>query len=185
MKLYLVRHGETEENVDGILMGHHHGVLTEKGKAQARETAILLKDEKFSHIYSSDLNRCVDTAELIKEFHPDTPLTFTKDLRERNLGIFQGQQSKVADWDSLPGDEDDQKPENGESLKELRTRALSYIKELHEVHRNDTVLLISHNGWIKQVISHYSGVASKDMPSVKNAEVIKVRVANDLSGILL
>ena len=105
MKLFLVRHGETEENLAGVLMGHHHGVLTEKGKQQAKETAEILKSYKFNHIYSSDLNRCVDTAEFIKEFHPDTALTFTKELRERNLGVFQGQPNKSVDWDNLPGGE--------------------------------------------------------------------------------
>jgi len=182
MKLFLVRHGETEENVAGLLMGHHHGVLTEKGKQQAKETAETLKDKKLAHIYSSDLNRCIDTAEFIKEFHPNTPLTFTQELRERNLGVLQGQVTKTIDWDSLPGEGDNKKPENGESISELKARALDFIKQLYDQHPNENILLISHNGWIKQIISHFTGVHSKDVTKVGNAQVIEVEVNENLTG---
>lgn len=182
MNLFIVRHGETKENEVGILMGHHQGILTEKGKQQARETAQLLKNERFTHIYSSDLARCVDTAEFIKEFHPDTPLTFTKELRERNLGVLQGQLAASIDWDSFPGDWNDKKPENGESFRELSERALKAISELYKKHPDDTLLLISHNGWIRQVIAHFAEVPSKDIPKVDNAQVIKIEVGKNLSG---
>ncbi len=185
MKIFLVRHGETEENVAGLLMGQHQGVLTEKGKTQASETAGMLKDYTFAHIYSSDLNRCVDTAEIIKEFHPDTPLTFTKDLRERHLGIFQGQPHISVDWEALPGTWDDKKPENGESVAELKKRALDFIEYLYTIHPSESILLISHNGWIKQIISHFSGVPSKEVGKVENAQVIEVEVGENLEGKIL
>jgi broad specificity phosphatase PhoE len=185
MNLFLVRHGETKENEAGILMGHHHGILTDKGKQQARETAELLKGHKLSHIYSSDLARCVDTAEFIKEFHPDTPLTFTKELRERNLGALQGQPATSVDWDGLPGEGDDKKPENGESIAELKVRALAFIETLYKQHSTESILLVSHNGWIKQVISHYTGVHSKDIEKVGNAQVIEVEVGENLTGKLI
>lgn len=184
MKLFLVRHGETEENLAGVLMGHHHGVLTQKGKTQAKEAAEALKDSKFAHIYSSDLNRCIDTAEIIKEFHPDTPpLTFTKELRERNLGILQGQKAASVDWDNLPGNTwENKKAEGGESLAELKGRALDFIRKLYDKHTNESILLVSHNGWIKQVISHFTGIPSKDIEKVGNAQVIKVEVGPNLTG---
>ena len=186
MKLFLVRHGETKENEAGIMMGHHHGILTEKGKVQAKETALLLKDRKFDHIYSSDLNRCVDTAEIIKEFHPDTPLTFTKELRERNLGILQGQKAKEVDWTRMTGDVLGQgKPEGGESIVELKARVMDFIRQLYEQHLNDSILLVTHNGWIKQIISHFSGTNSADVPKVGNAEIIQVDVGPNLSGKIL
>jgi broad specificity phosphatase PhoE len=185
MKIYVVRHGETEENVAGILMGHHQGVLTKKGKVQAREIALVLKNYKFAHIYSSDLNRCIDTVEFIKEFHSDTPLSFTKGLRERNLGVLQGQPNKSVDWDILPGDWYNKKPENGESLSELKIRALDFVKQLYGIHNNENVLLISHNGWIKQIISHFTGIPSKEIAKVDNAKVIEVEVGENLTGKIL
>ena len=186
MKLFLVRHGETKENVAGILMGHHHGVLTEKGKAQAKETAMVLKDYKFAHIYSSDLNRCIDTAEFIKEFHPDTPLTFTKELRELNMGAFQGQMTSSVDWDSLFSDEVNGKAEGGESLSELKTRALDFVRQLYERHTSENILLVTHGGWIAQVISHFARVPSRDIfGKIGNAQVFEVEVGKDLTGKVL
>ncbi len=182
MKLFLVRHGETEENVAGVLMGHHHGVLTEKGKQQAKETAETLKNYKFNHIYSSDLNRCVDTAELIKEFHPDIPLTFTKELRERNLGELQGKPATSVDWGSLT---DDEKPKGGESRNESKIRALTFIKQLYNQYPGDNLLLISHNGLIRQIISHFTSFQYKDIAKVGNAQVIEVEVGEGLKGKIL
>lgn len=185
MKLFLVRHGETKENEAGVLMGHHHGILTEKGKMQARETALSLKNYKLDYIYSSDLNRCVDTAELIKEFHPDTPLTFTKELRERNLGNLQGQKSASVNWDSLPGEGDHKKPEDGESIAELKIRALNFVRQMYEQHPNDSILFVSHNGWIKQIISYFTGIHSKDIAKVENAHVIEIEIGENMTGKIL
>lgn len=181
MKLFLVRHGETEENVAGILMGHHHGILTEKGKTQAKETATNLKNYDFTHIYSSDLDRCVDTAEFIKEFHPNTPLTFTKELRELNMGVLQGQNKQSIGFDSIYTDSEG-KPEGGESFSELKNRAVNFIKELYQQHSNGNILLITHNGWIKQAISHFTQTSSKDIPKIENAQIIEIEVEDDLTG---
>jgi broad specificity phosphatase PhoE len=182
MKLFLVRHGETEENLAGLLMGQDHGVLTEKGKAQAKETALKLKEYTFAHIFSSDLNRCVDTSLFIKEFHPETPLTFTPELRERHLGVFQGKHHTSVDWESLPGAEDDKKPEGGESVSELKTRVLDFVKKLYDQYPDETILCVSHNAWIKQIVAHYMNTRSLELPKINNAQVIEVEVEDNLGG---
>ena len=64
--LYLVRHGETEWNVKGITQGQTNSSLTENGKQQALNTANDLKNINFDAIFSSDLTRTQDTAEIIK-----------------------------------------------------------------------------------------------------------------------
>lgn len=185
MKLFIVRHGETEQNLAGILTGQIDGKLTEKGKAQGKEVALALSTYTFSHIYTSDLSRCTYIAERVKEFHPTIPLTIAKELRERSLGVFQGQHNKSVDWDSLPGDYDNRKPENGESVTELKTRALNFVRKLYTNHKYENILLISHNGWIKQIISHFSNIPSKDVSKVENAQVIEVEVDEGLSGKVL
>ena len=185
MNLFLVRHGRTEENEAGILMGHHHGVLTEQGKQQAEETALALKDHHFSHIYSSDLDRCVDTTEIIKKFHPDTLVTFTPELRERNLGVLQGQVTKLIDWNNLPGDGDDKKPEGGESIAELGKRALDFVAKMYAQHSTESILFVTHNGWMKQVVAHFTGVHSKDLTDIKNAAVIEIEVGENMTGKVL
>jgi len=65
MKLIIVRHGETEENKKGIVMGHLPGKLSQEGINQIKKVALRLKDEKIDFIYSSDLTRASDTGLLI------------------------------------------------------------------------------------------------------------------------
>ena len=56
MELFLVRHGETESNVTGLLQGQQQGALTEKGFREARALAARFHRERFSHLFSSDLS---------------------------------------------------------------------------------------------------------------------------------
>lgn len=83
MRLIITRHGETLENMEGIVQGHMHGTLSKKGIEQAEKLAKALKDEQIDYIYSSDLKRASDTAREISKFHKNVPFQLTKDLRER------------------------------------------------------------------------------------------------------
>ena len=90
MKLILVRHGETIENVKGIMQGHIHGKLSDLGKKQAKKLALRFKEEKINAIYSSDLARASDTTKEIAKFHKKAKIILVKELRERNLGDWAG-----------------------------------------------------------------------------------------------
>ena len=81
--LYLVRHGETKENVANILQGHMPGELTERGIEQARQLCKKLQSVRFDALVCSDLKRCVDTAAILNEPHGLTP-EYTPLLRERD-----------------------------------------------------------------------------------------------------
>lgn len=185
MKLFIIRHGETEENQAGIMQGHLHGTLTKEGLAQAKEVGISLKDYKFKHIFSSDLKRCVDTAEIVKGFHPDTPLTFTKELREVHLGEFQGKKRGEVDWDGLGSDVMNRKPKGGESFNELKQRIIGYIKELYKEYSKDDLLLVTHSGVLRQIIAYFENLpleyVYKNIP-VKNAAVFEVEVEKGIKG---
>ena len=62
MRLLITRHGETEENVNGVIQGHLPGKLSKLGLEQIKKIANRLKDEKIDYIYSSDLDRSSETA---------------------------------------------------------------------------------------------------------------------------
>ena len=89
MKLIITRHGETEENVAGVVMWHLPWKLTKIGISQAKKVALRLQNEKIDYIYSSDLARAADTAKEIAQYHPNTPFELTKQLREMDLWEFQ------------------------------------------------------------------------------------------------
>ena len=91
MTLYIVRHGQTEENLQAVLQGHLPGNLTEQGKEQVRKAAERLAETgvEFKCIVSSDLKRAMDSAHIIAE-RLHLPITPMKELRERDWGIYTG-----------------------------------------------------------------------------------------------
>lgn len=179
MKLYIVRHGETEENIKNIIMGHHHGVLSKLGKEQVVKLANQLKNYQFNHIYSSDLQRCVDTTMEIRKFHPNTPITFTKQLRETNFGVFQGVKDANIDWNQLGPDIMTRKLEDGESFGEVVNRINLFLEGLKKDHKNDSVLIVTHSGAINAFISIIEKMSAQqvfDRFNAKNADMFEVEM---------
>lgn len=91
MIIYIVRHGQTAENLQMILQGHLPGTLTDKGKEQVRNAAEHLaeKDVQFKCIVSSDLKRAMDSANIISE-RLKLPVFPMEILRERDWGKYTG-----------------------------------------------------------------------------------------------
>src|SRR5262245_29104209 len=88
-QLIIVRHGQTQWNLKLIRQGHLDSGLTEKGIAQAKALGERLARESFTALYSSDLGRAVQTAQMIAAATGHEIITDPR-LRERHLGIFQG-----------------------------------------------------------------------------------------------
>ncbi|MBI5002370.1 histidine phosphatase family protein [Candidatus Woesearchaeota archaeon] len=132
MKLILVRHGETVENATGICQGQSYGTLSEKGKEQARKVGLRLKSEKIDTAYVSDLERTKDTAKEILKYHPHVPVIYTKDLRERSWGVFEGrprEERRLYSQDNKISLHD-MHPENGESYHDVLQRMLRFYTSL-------------------------------------------------------
>ena len=145
MKLIITRHGETEENVNGIFMGHLPGKLTVKGQEQAKKLAERLKDEKFEIIFSSDLARASDTAKEIAKFHQDIPIYFIEDLRERFMGGAQGKSQKEL-GDSFEDRSNMIEKLGAEKTSEIIDRARQFHTGLFEKFYGKNVLLVGHAG---------------------------------------
>lgn len=161
MILYLVRHGETEQNINHIVQGQLPGNLTNKGKQQAKNLAIKLKDYNFDQIYSSDLKRCSDTARYILKCHQNTPCKFTKELRETNFGSFQGRPSVSIDWKSLKGSILTRKPPDGESILELKSRVLNFLNKTltDQTKPVQKILFITHGGPMRIIKAQLEGIS--------------------------
>lgn len=149
MKVIFTRHGETKENIAGISMGQGtDGALNEAGVMQARQLAQRLKDEQFNYIYVSDLKRAVDTAVEILKFHAGAKLITIPELRERNLGVYEGgprEHWKRAMQESpLPFHAF--KPAGGESYQEAQERVSNFFNKLLKRYLNDSLLVVGHTG---------------------------------------
>lgn len=154
-RLVLVRHGQTDFNVEGRMQGHRESELTSLGLAQARAAAPLLVRYKAVRLLSSDLSRAARTAEEIGSA-VDLPVQLDARLRETDLGKWQGlTPSEVeADWPgALERWQSDANwgPPGGESRVEVAARVVPVIDELEaELAGSEpsTVIACAHGGVI-------------------------------------
>ncbi len=163
-ELYLVRHGETEENVQHILQGHLPGTLTARGIAQA-ET---LRDEllscgvRFDALICSDLRRAVHTAEIV-----NAPLSLslrpTHLLRERDWGTLTGRIVLPDHHVDIPSD--------AESVEDMFRRARLFLKWIGDNYEEQRVIAVGHGLFNRVLQAALKGLTIRDIPRMENAEV--------------
>ena len=150
-RLFVLRHGQTAWNAEQRIQGHLDMPLNDTGHWQARCLAQALKGESLSAIYSSDLQRAVDTARPFADA-AGLPVQIEPGLRERRFGRFEG--LSFAEIESRwPDDarrwrqrEPGFAPGGGESLQAFQARCVAACATLAERHRGQSLLLVSHGG---------------------------------------
>lgn len=182
MRLILTRHGETIDNINNILQGWQPGKLSSLGVIQAKRIAQRLKNTKIDIIYSSDLQRALDTAIEISKFHSSASFIEEPRLRERCFGIYEGRPRNMKEWSEIPGNFIYKKPELGETLSEVQTRVSKFYDECLEIYPNKTILYVSHGGTLKLLAGHILGNTLKeswDLEKMSNAAYTKFDISND------
>jgi len=153
--LLLVRHGETDWNAEGRLQGQTDRPLSDFGRQQARELAVELEGEELEAIYSSDLARARDTAEIVGE-RLGLPVRLDPDLREKDWGT----------WEGLTAAERDRVEFVGESTRDHQERTLRALKRISERHPGGGhVLVVTHGGSMRRVQTATLGIA---LPVIEN-----------------
>jgi broad specificity phosphatase PhoE len=152
--LLLVRHGETDWNAVGRLQGHTDRPLSDFGRRQARQLAAELEDEPLDAIYTSDLSRARETAEIAGE-RLGLPVVLDPDLREKDWGT----------WEGLTSVERDRVEFVGESTEAHQERILRALRRIAERHPGGCVLIVTHGGSMRRVQTAAMGLA---MPVVEN-----------------
>jgi broad specificity phosphatase PhoE len=144
MRLIITRHGETVGNVNNYFQGQTPGILTNKGIEQAKKLGLRFKDKKIEVIYSSDLQRAIDTAKEILVYHPNLKLNLDKRVRERKFGEFE---NKI-----MPGDWDwGNMPKCVETDTQMFARAKEFLADIYSRHKDNIVVVVCH-GAIKTVM---------------------------------
>lgn len=177
MKLIITRHGETEENKAGIIQGHLQGHLSEKGKWQAKQVALRLKNERIDCIYSSDLARAANTAQEIAKFHPNISFELVQDLREKYLGNWQGKTKKELGFNNLKSVADIF-CEKGEPTEKLYKRARNFLEKIYSEHSDKTVLFVGHNGINKAIVAVITGKDESAFFNIENQHNTAITVFN-------
>ncbi|MCX8103779.1 MAG: histidine phosphatase family protein [Candidatus Bipolaricaulota bacterium] len=162
-RVFLVRHGETDWNAQLRVMGQLDIPLNERGRAQARRTAELLAHENFAVIYSSDLVRAVETAQIIAAPHHLDVITVPK-LREARYGLWEGLTRHEVlerfpeEYQRRRTDPANFRPSGGESRRELYERASKIFSELVARHSKQKILIVSHGGTIRAILRYVLGL---------------------------
>jgi len=138
--ILLARHGETDWNRCLRYQGHADEPLNDTGRAQARRLAADLEDEQIVAVYSSDLRRASETAEIVA-IVLGLPIALDARLREIDVGSWQGRTR--AELDGLPWD--------GESYDDHRRRVVTAIREIARAHPDGNVLVVAHGGTLRRV----------------------------------
>jgi 2,3-bisphosphoglycerate-dependent phosphoglycerate mutase len=161
-RLCIVRHGETAWNAEGRVQGQLDIPLSSNGLAQARCVATALPEGRFSALYSSDLERVLQTARPAAA-KLRLEIRIEPRLRERHYGVFQGLTYSEART-KLPSDYarfKSKDPEfdfrTGESLRAFFSRATQCIDEIARRHENEEVLIFTHGGVLEMVYRFATG----------------------------
>ncbi|MEM9776979.1 MAG: histidine phosphatase family protein, partial [Chloroflexota bacterium] len=157
-KLLLIRHGQTQANVEGRFYGRTDTAMTDVGRGQVQATAERLKNYDISHVYASPANRAVETAEILNQ-QWQAPMTVDERLWEvdHNRWELMTAQDIAAkypdDWAGFLSGDISKAHHGGETLDEVAVRGLSLVDELKTSlpGNGETIVFASHAG-ISQVL---------------------------------
>jgi broad specificity phosphatase PhoE len=159
--LLLARHGESDWNRTRRWQGHADRPLTDLGRRQARELAERLADVELDAVYSSDLQRASETAEIVARSQ-GLDVTTMPELREVDVGSWSGLTRTEAEerfpeayvrWTAgAEGWED------GETYEELAARVVGAVHEIAEDFPGDRVLVVAHGGSIRVIHAAALGI---------------------------
>lgn len=161
--LWLVRHGQTDWNLEGRYQGHADIPLNEAGLEQARRLAEKLAGESFDAIYCSDLLRARRTAEFVAERLGMIvrPMCL---LREINQGEWQGRflaevQAEFGEPDPAAGEEVlHERAPGGESVAEVAARMKQAADQIAAAHPGERVLLVTHGLALATLVCQAGGI---------------------------
>lgn len=173
MKLFLVRHGQSQWNLENRFTGWKDPDITEKGKEEAIKAGQLLKNEKIDVAFTSVLKRAIHTLDLIlgETGQTDMPTTRNEALNERDYGDLSGHNK--AEMAEKVGAEQvhiwrrsyDVAPPGGESLKDTCDRVIPYF-EAHikpEIEQGKNVIVVAHGNSLRALVMHLEKLSPEEI----------------------
>src|SRR5579862_540273 len=167
---YLVRHGQTDWNVENRIQGHTDTPLNAAGRAQAAQLREKLKPVVFDHCFSSDLQRAMETARVLTA-SCSLVMHIDPRLRERNFGIWEGKLSAELaasleqEWVTVETDEAIQK------------RFFAFLQDTEKKHPGSSILIVTHGGVMRTVLAKQLGISSSAI-HVENMAFLQLKAAD-------
>lgn len=183
---YIVRHGETQWNQNGLLQGHLDSPLSDLGIRQAEALSGFFKTCFWDMIVCSDLHRALRTAEIIRG-DSLKPFTTDKRLRERNLGIAQGltldefAKKYPLEFKKFNDDGADYRIPDGESIRDRLNRSIACLNDIEMQYRGKSIIVVTHGGILDGIFRYAAGISleKKRTFSLFNASVNTLQISNN------
>ena len=179
--LYIVRHGQTEWNVQSRMQGRLDSALTETGRQQASaHGAAIAALGGVDLLYVSPLGRTRETADILNS-HLKAEMRFEDALMERDCGIWSGHTvDEVAElwpeaWKARNEDPFHHRPPEGENLVDMLARSEAFLDSL-AAHEGQTIGLVTHGVMSRCVLTRYLDLAPARAPQVKHPNGIFYRL---------
>lgn len=158
LRLLLIRHGETDWNQQMRFQGQTDVVLNARGIEQAEAVAYRLRNEPLQAIYSSDLQRAMQTAQIVAKYHDLSPVA-DPDLRELSYGIWEGMRREeilASEWAELferyRKDSLRHRPPGAEYPEQIIERSRRMLARILRQHSDGTVCIVGHGGSLRALI---------------------------------
>jgi len=169
--LYIIRHAESRGNTDGLFHGHSNGVVSEAGQKQLRLLERRFSEIHIDVIYSSPLRRTMQTAEAVR-YDRDIRIIEMKELIEINGGEWEGMSwsdirrlfpNEFALWREQPWNFS---PPGGESMLDIRTRAVGAVKKIVGENEGKKVAVVTHSCFIRNFLCFAKQLPIEELNSV-------------------
>jgi len=191
-RYFILRHGQSLRQTKGKNLSmcwpeKIHCPLTDKGKEEVLKSAKQLAENGIDLIFSSDLLRTKQTAEIVGQ-ELKVPVKLSKKLREFDVGIFNGKESKLSwEYSKKKGDILETRLPDGESCVDVRKRVYSFIKDINSKYKDKNILIVSHElplsvlektlkGWSLKKIVNWRWEQRKDL--IKTGQWREVKFAD-------
>jgi 2,3-bisphosphoglycerate-dependent phosphoglycerate mutase len=175
----IVRHGQSQWNLENRFTGNVDTPLTKLGRHEAREAGTLLKKDRFTIGFTSVLQRAIETMDIIlcETGQTDLPIERDAALNERMYGNLQGMNKAEAEqrfgaeqvfrWRRGYTD----KPPGGESLAKVRQRVFLYFKQaiLPHLQANENVLVVAHGNSLRALLMELEVISPEDIEKIELA----------------
>jgi probable phosphoglycerate mutase len=160
--LFLIRHGENEWVTTHRLAGRTPGVhLNDKGREQAQFLAERLSNQPISAVYSSPLERCIETARPLAG-KLGLPVLAEEGVLEVDYGEWQGgdlkELSKQPEWQLVQVFPSGFRFPGGETLREVQSRVIATLERLRRLHEGEAIAVFAHGDVVRTALAHYLGV---------------------------
>jgi phosphoserine phosphatase len=185
LHLILVRHGETEWNVQRRYQGQFNVPLSPVGRQQAERIAQRLAGQKIDAVYASDLERAWETAAIIAAKH-NLAVASEPRLRELKFGVLEGltfdeAQIQYPEMITAWLKDFNQPPQGAESVDLFNARIIALLDDLKQKHDEQTLLLVGHGGSLSEILRVVLGLSREKRwyLEMENASLSEVLIAED------